>query len=98
MQHPNSQKSTIHMRHMTKFSIIISQGGNASHKEEYNNITKIHVQGGMQAFMDKEECKSFLVAIHNLSLHSIISIKLSFGCDHLIHEEIGNSFMNICQQ
>jgi hypothetical protein len=25
---------------MTKFSIITSQGGNASHKEEYNNIKK----------------------------------------------------------
>jgi hypothetical protein len=37
---------------MTKFSIIISQGGNASHKEECNNITKIHGQG---KFMDKEE-------------------------------------------
>jgi hypothetical protein len=34
---------------MTKFSIIISQGGNASHKEECNNIKK---------FMDKEECKN----------------------------------------
>jgi hypothetical protein len=46
---------------MTKFNIIISQGGNASHKEECNNITKIHGQGGMQKFMDKEECKNFLV-------------------------------------
>jgi hypothetical protein len=36
------------MHHMTKFSIIISQGGNASHKEEWNNITKIHGEGGMQ--------------------------------------------------
>jgi hypothetical protein len=43
---------------MTKFSVIISQGGNASHKEECNNITKIHGQGGMQ---------KFLVTIHNLS-------------------------------
>jgi hypothetical protein len=38
---------------MTKFSIIISQGGNASHKEECNNITKIRGQEGMQKFMDK---------------------------------------------
>jgi hypothetical protein len=36
---------------MTKFSIIISQGGNASHNEEYNNITKIHGQGGTQKFL-----------------------------------------------
>jgi hypothetical protein len=43
---------------MKKFSIIISQGGNASHKEECNNIKKIHEQGGMQKFMDKEECKN----------------------------------------
>jgi hypothetical protein len=83
---------------MTKFRIIISQGGNASHKEECNNIKKIHGQGGMQKFMDKEECKNFLVTIHNLSPHSVISIKFSFGCDHLFHEECGNSFTNICQQ
>jgi hypothetical protein len=38
------------MHHMTKFSIIISQGRNASHKEECNNITKNHGQGGMQKF------------------------------------------------
>jgi hypothetical protein len=43
---------------MTKFSIIISQGGNTSHKEECNNITKIHGQRRMQKFMDKEECKN----------------------------------------
>jgi hypothetical protein len=83
---------------MTKFSINISQGGNASHKEECNNITKIHGQGGMQKFMDKEKCKNFLVTIHNLIPHSVISIKLSSGCDHLFHEEFGNSFTNICQQ
>jgi hypothetical protein len=82
---------------MTKFNIIISQGGNASHKEECNNITKIHGQGGMQKFMDKEECKNFLVTIHNLSPHSFISIKFSSGYDHLFHEECGNSFTNICQ-
>jgi hypothetical protein len=35
---------------MTKFSIIISQGGNASHKQGCNNITKIHRQGGMQQY------------------------------------------------
>jgi hypothetical protein len=86
------------MHHMTKFNIIISQGGNASHTEECNNITKIHGQGGMQKFMDKEECKNFLVTIHNLSLHCVISIKFSSGCDHLFHEEFGNSFTNICQQ
>jgi hexokinase len=43
---------------MKKFSIIISQGGNASHKEECNNITKIHGQRGMQKIIDKEECKN----------------------------------------
>jgi hypothetical protein len=83
---------------MTKFSIIISQRGNASHKEECNKITKIHGQGGMQKYMDKEECKKFLVTIHNLSPHSFISIKFSSGCDHLFHEECGNYFTNICQQ
>jgi hypothetical protein len=78
---------------MTKFSIIIS------HKEECNNITKIHGQGGgMQKFIDKEECKIFLVTIHNLSPHSVISIKFSSGCDHLFHEEFGNSSTNTCQQ
>jgi hypothetical protein len=83
---------------MTKFSIIISKGGNAFHKEECNNITKIHGQGGMQKFMEKEEFKNFLVTIHNLSPHSAISIKFSSSCDHLFHEEFGNSFTNICQQ
>jgi hypothetical protein len=34
---------------MAKFSIIISQRGNASHKEECNNIKKI---------MDNEDCKN----------------------------------------
>jgi hypothetical protein len=82
---------------MIKFSIIISQGGNASNKEECNNITKIRGQGGMRKFMDKEERKNFLVTIHNLRPHSL-SIKFSFGCDHLFHEECGNSFTNICQQ
>jgi hypothetical protein len=82
---------------MTKFSIIISQGGNVSHKEECNNITKIHGQGGMKKFMDKEECKNFLVTIHNLSPHSIISQKIFSGCDHLFHEECGNPSMNTCQ-
>jgi hypothetical protein len=71
------------MHHMTKFSIIISQGGNTSHKEECNNITKIHGQRRMQKFMDKEECKNFLVTIRNLNPHSVISIKFSSGCDHL---------------
>jgi hypothetical protein len=52
-----------------------------------------------QKFMDnEEECKNFLVTIHNLSPHTLISIKFSSGCDHLFHEEFGSSFMNICQQ
>jgi hypothetical protein len=29
----------------------------------------------MQKFMDKEECKNFLVTKHNLSPHSVISKK-----------------------
>jgi hypothetical protein len=80
------------MHHMTKFSIIIS------HKEECNNITKIHGQRGMQKFMDNEECKNFLVTIHNLSPHTLISIKFSSDCDHLFHEEFGTSFTNISRQ
>jgi hypothetical protein len=47
--------------------------------------------------MDKEECKNFLVTIHNLSPHSFISMKFSSGCDHLFHKEFGNSFTNIDQ-
>jgi hypothetical protein len=88
------------MHHMTKFSIIISQGGMQKyHKNSWTNRNaKIHGQGGMQKFMDKEECKIFLVTIHNLSPHSFISIKFTSGCDHLFHEECGNSFTNICQQ
>jgi hypothetical protein len=46
--------------------------------------------------MDKEECENFLVTIHNLNPHTLISIKVSFGCDHLFHVEFGNSFTNIC--
>jgi hypothetical protein len=92
---------------MIKFSIIISHKGeihlprrNATisqkfmDKEECQNSW----QGGMQKFMDNEECKSFLVTIHNLSPHNVIDIKFSSGCDHLFHEECGNSFMNIWQQ
>jgi hypothetical protein len=61
-------------------------------------IAKIRGQGGMKKFMDKEEYKNFLVTIHNPSPHRFISIKFSSGCDHLFHEECGNSFTNICQQ
>jgi hypothetical protein len=63
------------MHHMTKFSIIISQGG--MHRTRRNAIIS-------QKFMDKEEYKNFLVTIHNLSLHSFISMKFSFGCDHIM--------------
>jgi hypothetical protein len=49
----------------------------------------------MQKFMDKGECKNFLVTIHNLSPQNVISIKFSSGCDHLFHEECYNSFTNI---
>jgi hypothetical protein len=52
----------------------------------------------MQKFMDKEECKNFLVTIHNLNTHSVIRIKFSSGYDHMFHLECGNSFTNICQQ
>jgi hypothetical protein len=50
-----------------------------------------------QKCMDKEECKKFLVTIFNLSPHSFVSMKFSSGCDHLFHEECGNSFMSIDQ-
>jgi hypothetical protein len=77
------------MHHMTKFSIIMS------YKEE------MHLPRGnatiSQKFMDKEECKNFLVTKHNLSSHSFIRMKFSSGCDHLFHEECDNSFTNICQ-
>jgi hypothetical protein len=43
----------------------------------------------MQKFMDNEECKNFLVTIHNLSPHTLISIKFSSGCDHLVGAEYG---------
>jgi hypothetical protein len=52
----------------------------------------------MQKFMDKEECKNFLVTIHNLNTHSVIRIKFSSGYYHMFHLECGNSFTNICQQ
>jgi hypothetical protein len=48
--------------------------------------------------MDNEECKNFLVTIHNLSPHTLISIKFSSDCDHLFHEEFGTSFTNISRQ
>jgi hypothetical protein len=41
---------------MTKFSIIISQGGNASHREECNNITK-HGQGGIKNSWTRRNAK-----------------------------------------
>jgi hypothetical protein len=43
-------------------------------------------QGGMQ---------KFLVTMYNMSPHSFISMKFTSDCDHLFHEECGNSFMNI---
>jgi hypothetical protein len=47
--------------------------------------------------MDKEACKNFLVTIFNLSPHSLVSMKFSSDCDHLFHEECGNSITNIDQ-
>jgi hypothetical protein len=87
--------------HLTRRNATISQ--KFMDKEECKNSctrrnVKIHGQGGMQKFMDNEECKNSLVTIHNLSPHNFISIKVSSGCDHLFHEECGNSFTNICQQ
>jgi hypothetical protein len=73
---------------MTKFSIIISQGG--MHLTRRNAIIS-------QKFMDKEECKNFLVTIFNLSPHSFVSMKFSTGCDHLFHEGCDNSFTKIDQ-
>jgi DNA-directed RNA polymerase specialized sigma54-like protein len=43
---------------MTKFRIIISQGGNVHLTRRNATIS--------QKFTDKEECKSFLVTIQNL--------------------------------
>jgi hypothetical protein len=51
------------MHHMTKFSIIISQV--KKHHWLDNNIT---------TFMDKEECKNFLVTMYNMIPHSFISM------------------------
>jgi hypothetical protein len=73
---------------MTKFSIIIS------YKEEMHLPRRNATIS--QKFMDKEECKNFLVTKHNISPHSFISMKFSSGCDHLFNEECGNSFTNIC--
>jgi hypothetical protein len=42
--------------HITRRNATISQ--KFMDKEECNNITKIHGQGGMQKFMDKKECKN----------------------------------------
>jgi hypothetical protein len=76
---------------MTKFSIIIS------HKEEMH-LPRRNATISQKFMGNEEECKNFLVTIHNLSPHSGISKKIFFGCDHLFHEECGNSFTNICQQ
>jgi hypothetical protein len=90
---------------MTKISIIISykeemhlprRNATISKKSWTMRNAKIHGQEGMQKFMDKKECKNFLVTKHNISPHSFISMKFSSGCDHLFHEECGNSFTNIC--
>jgi hypothetical protein len=59
---PTSKFTEIHNSHASYDKIQhhhLTQGGNASPKEECNNINKIHGQGGeMQKFMDKEECKN----------------------------------------
>jgi hypothetical protein len=73
---------------MTKFSFIISQGG--MHLIRRNATIS-------QKFMDKEECKNFLVTIFNPSPHSFVSMKFSSGYVHLFHEKCGNSFTNIDQ-
>jgi hypothetical protein len=76
------------MHHMTKFSIIISQGG----MHLTSRIATIS-----QKFMDREECKNFLITMFNLSPHSFVSMKFSSGYDHMFYEKCGNSFTNIDQ-
>jgi hypothetical protein len=85
------------MQHITKFSVIISYK-EEMHLPRRNAIIsqKFMDKEECKKFMDKEECKNFLVTKHNLSPHSFINMKFSSGCDHLFHEECGNSFTSIC--
>jgi C-terminal processing protease CtpA/Prc len=82
---------------MTKCTTIISQV--KKHHWLDNNITTIvnDLDDNITKFMDKEECKNFLVTMYNMSPHSFISMEFSSDCDHLFHEECGNSFTNIDQ-
>jgi hypothetical protein len=86
--------------HLPRRNATISQ--KFMDKEECKNSwirrdAKIHGQEEMQKFID-EESQNFLVTIHNLSPHNVINIKVSSDCDHLLHEESGNSFTNIYRQ
>jgi hypothetical protein len=90
---------------MTKFteirsSIQIHINPNNSHasydKIQHHHITRRNATISHK-FMDKEECKNFLVTLFNLSPHSFINMKFSSDCDHLFHEECGSSFTNIDQ-
>jgi hypothetical protein len=82
---PASKFTKIHNSHASYVKIqhhhltrrkCISQGVIQQHpKNSWTRNAKIHGQGGMQKFMDKGECKNFLVTIHNLSPHSFISKK-----------------------
>jgi hypothetical protein len=74
----------IHMYHINSAS--------SSHKEEMHLPRRNATIS--QKFMYKEECKNFLVTIFNPSPHSFVSMKFSSDCDHLFHEECGNSFTN----
>jgi hypothetical protein len=88
-------RSNIQIHRKPQFTCIISQNSaSSSHKEEMH-LTRRNVTIS-QKFMDKEECKNFLVTIHNLSPHSFIDMKFSSGCDHPFHEECGYYFTNIC--
>jgi hypothetical protein len=99
-------RSSIKIHRNPQFTCIIWQNSaSSSHKEEMH-LTRRNATIS-QKFVDKKECKNswtsrntktFLVTIHNLSPHSNMSIKFSSGCDHLFHEEFGNSFTNICQK
>jgi hypothetical protein len=50
----------------------------------------MHGQGGKQKFMDKEECKNFLVTIHNLSPHSSLQ-----GFPPIATNPLGNTTISV---
>jgi hypothetical protein len=91
----------IHMHHLTKFSIIISQlkkhhrlDNNITAIVHWldNNITKSIGQGGMRNFL------IMVIISYNLRQHRIINVKFSFGSDHLAHDECDRSITNVDQR